>query len=165
MKKLLLALIIVLLLPIVMAGNTYYLEDLSKYPLQQVTMEEKDRIEFILFDARHTIIINKMIPYRSIDLDIFPYLESVTYATLKKDTYLSLDLNKDYKEDLTMRIGEINNKTVKIIIFKKQVKENQITGEVVAEEPRIDPNKIIGVILIGLIMIVGVVSYLVIRKK
>jgi len=165
MKKLiLLGLITLLILPMVMAGTTYYLEDFSKYSIQQVTLGAGDRIEFNLFNARHTIILDQINPSKStIDLAVFPFLSDVMYISISPTKYLKMDLNKDNQADLLVKLKSQTEKDATLLF--ERVYPNDITGQVVKDQ--LKTNKNVGIIISAILALVVILiaSIFILKRK
>lgn len=126
-------LVFLLIVPIILAGAGRTIDlDFSQEPKYVVIMLENDRVEFNMLDGEHTIIVDK-IKNGNIDLDIFPYKQDVTYASLNsKANVLKVDLDKNGVHDLKISVAQIGDK--KALLVFEQINEqyiNKLTGRVV----------------------------------
>lgn len=165
MKKLiLLTLISFLILPIVIAGTTYHLEDLSKYSIQQVTIADGDRIEFNLFNARHTIILDQINPSKStVDLAVFPFLSDVMYISVSPTRYLKMDLNKDNQADLSVKLRSQTEENATLLF--ERIYPNEVTGQVI--EDQVKTNKNVGIIISAILalIVILIASIFILKRK
>lgn len=176
MKNKIISIVIVLTLitPIVLsAGNSktlYFNKDDEKiyyhFPL-------KDKVEFELLNETQVIIMDDIYMEKGVvGLDLFPNGGEGVYVPLVKGKYVSLDLNKDKKEDMQVKLIAIDNETQANILFHKigqntvsDSEDNEtletnntdlepITGGVTGPKTEKTPNYIIG-ITISLVIIIG----------
>jgi len=108
-------LIIILSLSVLSAGQTFYIESPSNIQHQTIEVGLKDRIEFSMLSGNHTIVLDKIKPTTGfIELDIHPYINKnaqdreVVYINIDKTHFATIDLNKDYINDLEIRLVNLN---------------------------------------------------------
>ncbi len=168
MKKTVVYLFLILIcLSYVFAGTTYRL-DLSKEGTLFFGLEEKDRIEFELYDGIHTIILDE-VKEDKINLDVFLFIDrkekqTPFYTTLNKKRTLRLDFDKDGNPDLFVGLAKIFENKAELI-FKKPISitEDQITGQTIGELSKSKNYTGFISVLIGLIVILCV--FLIIWNK
>ena len=110
-----LLIIIITSLSVLSAGQTFYIDSPSNIQHQTIEIELKDRIEFYMIDGNHTIVLDKIKPTTGfVELDIHPYINKnaqdreVVYVNIDKEHFATIDLNKDYINDLEIRLVKLN---------------------------------------------------------
>ena len=169
-------LLIILFSLSVYAGQTYYLESLSTTPEQSIRFGLGDRIEFEMLDGKHTIILDAIkLENGFIELDIFPYINQdpsdrqVAYVNIDKTRFATLDLNRDYINDLEIRLISLDENSAFL-------KFNKINKPIFPEnqKPAINPvkdlenkkeNIIIPIAITILVFAIMFIIYLLIFKR
>lgn len=118
MKLIHILLTLIILSTIASASQTYYLDSPDSVREQAIKMNENDRIQFDMLDGTHTIILDKIVPKTGfIELDIFPYINKdpndrqVAYVNIDQTHFATLDLNRDYINDLEIRLISLDGIT------------------------------------------------------
>lgn len=115
-------------LSLVYAGETYKL-DFAKSPSYIIGLKEGDRVEFEMNNSLHTIIIDKLTPFK-VDLTTFTYINlnnksnTPYYTSITSQKYMKLDIDRDSKEDLYV-VYEKSNNTAALIRFQLPLLKNK----------------------------------------
>ena len=121
MRRLLLFMVCLLLINIVSAGQTYYL-DFSKQPSYKIGLQEGDRVEFEAEGGKHTILV-KDINSNKVGLATFINLNKQNsstvplYTSISNQKYMKLDVNNDNKFEIYV-IYSAANKTAASLVFQ-----------------------------------------------
>lgn len=177
MKLICTLLIITLFSLSVYAGQTYYLESPSITPEQSIKIGLGDRIEFEMLDGKHTIILDAIrLEGGFIELDIFPYINKdpndrqVVYVNIDKTHFATLDLNRDYVNDLEIRLVSLdeNGAFLKFDRINKSVfPENQkpVINPIKDLEDKKETDIIIPIAITILVFAIMFIIYLLVFKK
>ena len=168
-------LIIILSLSVLSAGQTFYIESPSNIQHQTIEVGLKDRIEFSMLSGNHTIVLDKIKPTTGfIELDIHPYINKnaqdreVVYINIDKTHFATIDLNKDYINDLEIRLVNLNED-------RASLQFDRINKSIFPEKPKpiINPVKevekeidiIIPIAITVLVFAIMFIIYLLVFKK
>ena len=120
-KSLLISVLLLLIINIVNAGETYKL-DFSTSNSYVVGLNNGDRVEFKLKDSLSTLLIKKINP-GSVDIATFTHIDDEDisskvplYTNLDSKKFLKLDIERDGEADLHIIYKESNRTAVSLIL-------------------------------------------------
>ena len=167
MKKLLLILIFLIIIPVISADLVNITKtDFIKEPIQAYRLYKSDGISFDLKDKEYVLAVDE-IGKDSIRIKSFIYKENgereLIYSFLNNKFSNKFDFDKDNYYDLKVSLGKLENKTV-VLIFEKinEAKDNKISSE---DTKKINFNFKYGILITAIIVIIILLIYLFLRKK
>ena len=113
-------LIILILIPIVFAGNSKTLRFSEDDEKIFYNFKERDKVDFNLVNGTHTIILDEVYPTKEIiELIVFPYSYEGSYISLSKNNYIMLDFDRDRIDDMRVKLSDITSNESALLLFHK----------------------------------------------
>ena len=166
-------LFLILLLSQLALASTLYKEDFEGIQSQTFNLKEKDTVRIHSEGKDTEIMLRSVNPEDSrAKLTIFiEGAETPQYMTVSTSNKVLIDINKDNIKDFAVQPVYISSNNTILSITKLQQSpqdgsqnNNQITGKT-EQEINKSPNILIGVYIAIAIIVIGLVAYLVLRKK
>ena len=167
-------LFLILLLSQLALASTLYKEDFEGIQSQTFNLKEKDTVRIHSEGKDTEIMLRDVLPEDSrVKLTVFiEGAETPQYMTVSTSNKVLIDINKDNIKDFAVQPVYISSNNTVLSITKLQQSpqddnpqsNNQITGKT-EQEINKSPNILIGVYIAIAIIIIGLIAYLILRKK
>lgn len=176
MKLIQILLILIILSASVSAiGQTFYLESPSNSPHQAIKIGLDDRIEFEMLNGKHTIILDQIKEKTGfVELDVFPYINKdpedrqVYYVNIDQTHFATLDLNRDYINDVEVRLitlDGITGASFRIDLINKSIFPDNIKPKDFGPEPKKEKDIITPIATTIIVFVIMFAIYFLAFKK
>lgn len=171
-----LLLILLVNVKISLANKLTNLGDISNESVKNLFIQQGDAYLFTYLGGEHAITIDK-IHAKGVDVAIYPYKNASVFLTLKEETRAYIDLDRDQKDDIALRlmrykVGENGNGLIRFAVLnntlKSQIEENivnesedisisDVTGQAVTDNKEKTKDK--NILLYGFIAVILLVVF------
>lgn len=156
MKKVLMILFLLICLNVAMAGEVHRV-NLEGELVHILQVPEGDVVRFNWEGKDHKIMVKKVMNDGASVTTFIEGSEVPYYAKINFANSMNLDFDKDGLHDLSVRVNEINGKSVSLALERLNVEGNLITGNVVGASGTSSFGVFVTVLVLVAIVVLGIV--------
>ena len=165
-------LIVLLLIQSLNASEVYYFESFAESPKQIAYLFENDAVRFNEKNGEHILVLEE-VRENDTTLGFFIYKEKRASLTLRRDTSVNIDVDRDFKDDFKVSLRDFNFDLKKAVIrvetlpgFYSEIVDNEeskITGKITAVNEF--QKQLIGTALTVIVIVIGLLIFYYLFKR